>query len=136
MWLYWTSVCCLRQKRPPPKNRKTKTPRISFTIFCRLGRYPDSPPVRGPAWNAGWFGWLVCVKWHSVLEWCQKISKLILPIHKKEWMSQLPRHLFTKPPRKSICQDAAKIIEPKLDDTPVPWQGSPVPPDRGGPDHS
>jgi len=32
-------------------------------------------------------------------------------------MNQLPRHLFAKPPRKSVPQDAAKIIEPKLDDT-------------------
>jgi len=32
-------------------------------------------------------------------------------------MNQLPRHLFTEPPKGSACQDAAKIIEPKLDDT-------------------
>ena len=32
-------------------------------------------------------------------------------------MNQLPRHLFAKPPKKSVCQDSAKIIEPKLDDT-------------------
>jgi len=32
-------------------------------------------------------------------------------------MNQLPRHLFAKPPRKSVCQDAAKTVEPKLDDT-------------------
>jgi len=32
-------------------------------------------------------------------------------------MNQLPQHLFAKSPRKSVCQDAAKIIEPKLDDT-------------------
>jgi len=32
-------------------------------------------------------------------------------------MNQLPRHLFAKPPRKSVCQDAVKIIEPKLDNT-------------------
>ena len=32
-------------------------------------------------------------------------------------MNQLPWHLFAKPPRKSVYQDAAKIIEPKLDDT-------------------
>jgi len=32
-------------------------------------------------------------------------------------MNQLPRHLFAKPPRKSVCQDAAEIIAPKLDDT-------------------
>jgi len=31
-------------------------------------------------------------------------------------MNQLPRNLFGKPPRKSVRQDAAKIIEPKLDD--------------------
>ena len=55
MWLYWTSVSCLRQKRAPPKNRKTKTPQISFTIFCRLGRYPDfPPPVRGPERDKLW----------------------------------------------------------------------------------
>jgi len=36
---------------------------------------------------------------------------------RQEWMNQLPRHLFAHPPRKSVCQDAAKIIEPKLDDT-------------------
>jgi len=33
-------------------------------------------------------------------------------------MNQLPRHLFALFPRKSVCQDATKIIEPKLDDTP------------------
>ena len=32
-------------------------------------------------------------------------------------MNQPPRHLFSKPPNGSACQDAAKIIEPKLDDT-------------------
>ena len=32
-------------------------------------------------------------------------------------MNQLPRHLFAQSPRKSVCQDAAKIIEPKLDNT-------------------
>ena len=32
-------------------------------------------------------------------------------------MNQLPRHNFAKTYRKSVCQDAAKIIEPKLDDT-------------------
>jgi len=32
-------------------------------------------------------------------------------------MNQLQRHLFAKPPWKSACQDVAKIIEPKLDDT-------------------
>ena len=32
-------------------------------------------------------------------------------------MKKLPRHLFAKPPKKSVCQDAAKVIEPKLDDT-------------------
>ena len=32
-------------------------------------------------------------------------------------MNQLPRHLFAKPPRKSVCQDAAEITETKLDDT-------------------
>jgi len=32
-------------------------------------------------------------------------------------MNQLLGHLFAKPPRKSVCQDSAKIIEPKLDDT-------------------
>ena len=32
-------------------------------------------------------------------------------------MNQLPRHLFAKSPRKSVCQDAAKTIEPKLDNT-------------------
>jgi len=32
-------------------------------------------------------------------------------------MNQLPRHLFAKPPKKSVCYDAAKIIEPKLDYT-------------------
>ena len=31
-------------------------------------------------------------------------------------MNQIPRHLFAKPPRKSACQGATKIIEPKLDD--------------------
>jgi len=29
----------------------------------------------------------------------------------------LPRHLSAKPRKKSVCQDAAKVIEPKLDDT-------------------
>jgi len=40
--------------------------------------------------------------------------------HKKwrqEWINQLPLHLFAKPPRKNVCQDAAKIVEPNLDDT-------------------
>jgi len=67
-----------------------------------------------------WFGWLVCVKWHGVLEGCRNISKINRPHTQpwtQEWMSQLPRHLFAKPPRKNVCQDAAKIIEPKLDDT-------------------
>jgi len=32
-------------------------------------------------------------------------------------MNQLPRHLFAWSPSKSVCQDAAKIIEPKLDHT-------------------
>jgi len=32
-------------------------------------------------------------------------------------MNQLPRHLCAWSPRKSVCQDVAKIIEPKLDDT-------------------
>jgi len=32
-------------------------------------------------------------------------------------MDQLPRHLFALFPRKIVCQDATKIIEPKLDDT-------------------
>ena len=32
-------------------------------------------------------------------------------------MNQLPWHLFVLFPRKSVCQDATKIIEPKLDDT-------------------
>jgi len=32
-------------------------------------------------------------------------------------MNQLPGHLFAKPPRKSVCHNAAKIMEPKLDDT-------------------
>jgi len=33
-------------------------------------------------------------------------------------MNQLPRHLFAKPRKKSVCHDAAKIIiEPKLDNT-------------------
>jgi len=31
-------------------------------------------------------------------------------------MNQLPRHLFAWPARKSLCQDGAKIIEPKQDD--------------------
>jgi len=31
-------------------------------------------------------------------------------------VNQLPRHLFAKPARKSVCQNAAEIIEPKLDD--------------------
>jgi len=31
-----------------------------------------------------WTVWLiVCVKWHGVLEGCRKISKLMVPIHKK-----------------------------------------------------
>jgi len=30
-------------------------------------------------------------------------------------MNQLPGNLF-EPPRKSVCQDAVKIIEPKLDE--------------------
>ena len=32
-------------------------------------------------------------------------------------MNQLLRHLFAQSPRKSVCQDGAKIIEPKQDDT-------------------
>ena len=32
-------------------------------------------------------------------------------------MNQPPRHLFAKSPKQSVCQDAAKIIESKLDDT-------------------
>jgi len=32
-------------------------------------------------------------------------------------MYQLPQHLFALFPRKSVCQDATKIIEAKLDDT-------------------
>jgi len=32
-------------------------------------------------------------------------------------MNQLQRHLFNKPRRKSVCQDAAKVIQPKLDNT-------------------
>jgi len=32
-------------------------------------------------------------------------------------MNQLPRHLFAKPPRKRVCQDAVKITELKPDDT-------------------
>jgi len=32
-------------------------------------------------------------------------------------MNQPPRHLFALFPRKSVCQDATKIIESKLDDT-------------------
>ena len=32
-------------------------------------------------------------------------------------MNQLLGHLLAKPLRKSVCQDAAKIFEPKLDDT-------------------
>jgi len=32
-------------------------------------------------------------------------------------MNQLTRHLFAKPARRSVCRDAAKIIEPMLDDT-------------------
>jgi len=32
-------------------------------------------------------------------------------------MNQLRRYLFALSPRKSVCQDAAKIIEPELDDT-------------------
>jgi len=32
-------------------------------------------------------------------------------------MNQPPRHLFAKPRKKSVCQDAAKVIEPKLDYT-------------------
>jgi len=30
-------------------------------------------------------------------------------------IEQLPWHLFAQSPRKSVCQDVAKIIEPKLD---------------------
>ena len=37
---------------------------------------------------------------------------------RQEWMNQLPRYLFASPPRRSVWQDAAKIIEPKLDDNP------------------
>jgi len=32
-------------------------------------------------------------------------------------MNQLPQLPCAKSPRKGVCQDAAKIIEPKLDDT-------------------
>jgi len=32
-------------------------------------------------------------------------------------MNQLPQLPYAKSPRKSGCQEAAKIIEPKLDDT-------------------
>jgi len=32
-------------------------------------------------------------------------------------MIQILWHHFAKPPRKSACQDAAKIIEAKMDDT-------------------
>jgi len=32
-------------------------------------------------------------------------------------MNQLQVHFFASPPRKSVCQDATRIIEPKLDDT-------------------
>ena len=35
---------------------------------------------------------------------------------RQEWINERPRHRLAKPPRKSVCQDAAKIIEPKLDD--------------------
>ena len=46
-----------RQKRASPKSRKTKTPRISFTIFCRLGRYPDFPPCQRPwMWGRRGYG--------------------------------------------------------------------------------
>ena len=31
--------------------------------------------------NARWFGWLVCVKWHGVLEGRRKIGKVIIPVH-------------------------------------------------------
>jgi len=30
-------------------------------------------------------------------------------------MNQPPRHLFAKPPRKSVWQNVGKILEPKLD---------------------
>ena len=36
---------------------------------------------------------------------------------RQEWINQLPRHIFAKPPRKSVCQDAAKIIEPNCHST-------------------
>ena len=32
-------------------------------------------------------------------------------------MNQLPQNIFTLPPRKIACQDGAKIIESKLDDS-------------------
>jgi len=60
----------------------------------------------------------VCVKWHSVLEGHRKIGKLIIPHTKRETgVNEPPRHLFAKAPRKSVHQDAAKITEPKLNDT-------------------
>jgi len=31
-------------------------------------------------------------------------------------MNQLPQHHFAKPRKKSVCQEAAKVIESKLDD--------------------
>jgi len=37
-------------------------------------------------------------------------------------MNQLPRHLLTKFPRKSVCQDVAKVFEPKLDNTQCGFQ--------------
>jgi len=73
--------------------------------------------VNWGTWNAGWFGWFVCVNWHGVLEGCRKISKLIVPIHKKghrsEWTNYRGISLLNLPG----SPGSGKIIEPKLDDT-------------------
>jgi len=59
-----------------------------------------------------------CVKWHGVLSGHRKVGRPS-PYTKSETgvNEQLPRHLFAQSPRKSVCQDVAKIIEPKLDNT-------------------
>ena len=58
----------------------------------------------------------VCqVSWHFVRapkDW--QIDHPHTQNGRQEWMNQLPGHLFDEPPRKNVCQAAAKIIEPKL----------------------
>jgi len=48
MWLYWTSVSCLRQKRAPLKTGKRKLPGFPLQSFAGWAGIPTSPPVRGP----------------------------------------------------------------------------------------